>query len=82
MVLKKHYLSLISVKPECLFVYIKLRDSFFITWWNLKIVVSILIQSTPVISNSKGLTETLRDIRTSTYQSWESEENNKLNNHI
>ena len=27
------------------------------------------IQSTPVISNSKGLTETLRDIRTSTYQS-------------
>ena len=41
-----------------------------------------LIQSTLVISNSKGLTETLRDIRTSTYQSWESEENNKLNNHI
>ena len=34
------------------------------------------------ISNSKGLTETLRYIRTSTYQSWESEENNKLNNHI
>ena len=27
------------------------------------------LQSTPVISNSKGLTETLRDIRTSTYQS-------------
>ena len=40
------------------------------------------LQSTPVISNSKGLTETLRDICTSTYQSWESEENNKLNNHI
>ena len=40
------------------------------------------IQSTLVISNSKGLTETLRDIRTSTYQSWENEENNKLNNHI
>ena len=40
------------------------------------------IQSTPVISNSKGLTETLRDIRTSTYQSLESEENNKLNNDI
>ena len=34
------------------------------------------------ISNSKGFTEILRDIRTSTYQSWESEENNKLNNHI
>ena len=42
----------------------------------------IKLQSTLVISNSKGLTETLRDIRTSTYQSWESEENNKLNNHI
>ena len=39
-------------------------------------------RSTLVISNSKGLTETLWDIRTSTYQSWESEENNKLNNHI
>ena len=31
------------------------------------------IQSTLIISNSKGLTETLRDIRTWTYQSWESE---------
>ena len=40
------------------------------------------IQSTLIISNSKGLTEAFRDIRTSTYQSWESEENNKLNNHI
>ena len=40
------------------------------------------LQSTLVISNSKGLTEILRDIRTSTYQGWESEENNKLNNHI
>ena len=28
-----------------------------------------LIQSTPVISNSKRLTETLRDFRASTYQS-------------
>ena len=44
--------------------------------------ISYNIQSTLVISNSKGLTEILRDIRTSTYQSWESEENNKLNNHI
>ena len=32
--------------------------------------------------NSKGLAETLWDIRTSTYQSWESKENNKSNNHI
>ena len=31
------------------------------------------LQSTLVISKSKGLTKTLRDIRTSTYQSWESE---------
>ena len=29
---------------------------------------SVYIQSTLVISNSKGLTEILRDIRTSTYQ--------------
>ena len=42
----------------------------------------LMIQSTLVISNSKGLTESLRDIRTSTYQSLGSEENNKLNNHI
>ena len=40
------------------------------------------VRSTLVISNSKGLIETLRDIHTSTYQSWESEENNKLKNHI
>ena len=48
---------------------------YIFSWLNV-------IQSTPVISNSKGLTETLRDIRTLTYQSWENEENNKLNNHI
>ena len=40
------------------------------------------IQSTLVISKSKGLSGILRDIRTSTYQSRESEEKNKLNNHI
>ena len=40
------------------------------------------LQLTLVISNSKGLYETLWDILTLTYQSWESEENNKLNNHI
>ena len=33
-----------------------------------------LIQSTLVISNSKGLSETLRDIRTSTYQIFRIEE--------
>ena len=40
------------------------------------------IQSTLVISNSKGLTEILRDIRTSTYQICRIEEKNKSNNHI
>ena len=44
--------------------------------------IHIHVQSTLVISNSKGLSETLRDIRTSTYQSCRSEENNKSNNHI
>ena len=51
-------------------------------WYCVCMVVYIHVQSTLIISNSKGLTETLRDIRTSTYQSWESEENNKLNKHI
>ena len=40
------------------------------------------IQSTLVISKSKGLSETLRDIHTSTYQICGIEENNKSNNHI
>ena len=40
------------------------------------------LQSTFVISNPKGLSETLRDIRTSKYQSCRSEENNNSNNHI
>ena len=35
----------------------------------LHILAHIVLQSTLVISNSKGLTEILRDIRTSTYQS-------------
>ena len=34
-----------------------------------QIETALIIQSTLVISNSKGLTETLRDIRTATYQS-------------
>ena len=37
------------------------------------------IQSTLVISNSKGLSETLRDICTSTYQICGNEKNNKSN---
>ena len=40
------------------------------------------IQSTLVISNTKGLSEMLRDIRTSTYQICRIEEKNKSNNHI
>ena len=40
------------------------------------------IQSTLVISNSKGLSEILRDIRSSTYQVCRIEEKNNLINHI
>ena len=40
----------------------------------------INIQSTLVISKSKGLSEVLPDIRTSTYQIFGIEENNKSNN--
>ena len=42
----------------------------------------VSIQSTLVISNSKGLSETLRDMRTSTYQIFRTEEKNNSNNHI
>ena len=38
------------------------------------------IQSTLVISKSKGPSKKLRDIRTSTYQMCSSEEKNNLNN--
>ena len=41
----------------------------------LRMLLIIIIQSTLVISNSKGLYETLRDIRTSTYQICGTEEN-------
>ena len=64
-----HNIFNVSLTKESNYVFILLK-------------VVLQFQTTPVISNSKGLTETLRDIRTSTYQSWESEENNKLNNHI
>ena len=37
-------------------------------------LIGFVIQSTLVISNSKGLYETLRDIRSSTYQIYETEE--------
>ena len=44
--------------------------------------IHIYLYSRLSFSNSKGLSETLRDIRTSKYQSCRSVENNKLNNHI
>ena len=47
-----------------------------------ELICSFYIQSTLVISNSKGLSETLRDIRTSKYQSCRIEESNNSNNHI
>ena len=40
------------------------------------------IQSTLVISKSKGLSEMLRDIRVSTYQICRIEEKDKSNNHV
>ena len=46
--------------------------SLFLTFKN----VGFEIQSTLVISKSKGPSETLRDIRTSTYQIYRIEENN------
>ena len=42
---------------------------------NIAITVSVSIQSTLVISKSMGPSETLRDIRTSTYQMYSIEEN-------
>ena len=45
-------------------------------YWKNYIPCIISIQSTLVISNSKGRFETLRDIRTSTYQGCGTEENN------
>ena len=63
-------------------IYNLLQNEQSLQFNNFPVNVMNIIQSTLVISNSKGLTETLRDIRTSTYQSWESEEDNKLNNHI
>ena len=42
----------------------------------------IPIQSTLVISKSKGPSETVRDIRTSTYQICSIEEKNNLNNQL
>ena len=41
-----------------------------------------MVQSTLVISKSKGLSEILRDIRTLTYQICRTEEKNKSNNQI
>ena len=48
----------------------------------LKPIIHSQIQSTLVISKSKGPSKTLRDIRTSTYQICSIEEKNNLNNQI
>ena len=42
----------------------------------------MIIQLTLVISKSKGLSETLRDIHTSRYQICRIKENDNSNNHI
>ena len=46
----------------------------------LNFLIFFLIQLTLVISKSKGPSKTLRDIRTSTYQTFSIEEKNNLNN--
>ena len=71
------YHVLIAICSKIYFIILMIKENRQLHAWPIS-----EIQSTLVISNSKGLTEILRDIRTSTYQSWESEENNKLNNHI
>ena len=45
--------------------------------FKLKFEVELKLQSTLVISKSQGRSETLRDIRTSTYQIYRIEENTK-----
>ena len=64
-----------------------MRNGVFVVNANSKhpdqpVIRNFAIQSTLVIFNFKGLSETLRDIRTSKCQSCRSEENNKSNNHI
>ena len=61
------------------YINMMVSSKVVVTWRTLGIAG---IQSTLVISNSKGLPETLRDVRTSIYPSCGSEENNKSNNHI
>ena len=57
----------VSVESKCL---VKI---LYIHWMNLNQCI-LRIQWTLVISNSKGLSEILRDIRTSTYQIFRIEE--------
>ena len=64
-------------------VYGKTRKVRIITKYpSLTSPLIIVLQSTLVISNSKGLSEILRDIHTWTYQICRIEEKNKSNNHI
>ena len=59
-----------------------LIDILFVVFLSAELMNILLIPSTLIISNSKGLSEILRDIRISTYQICRSEENNKSNNLI
>ena len=78
----KFYLDFHLQKTLPFVIPVKIFKTSKILIWVLLLFFIKVMQLTLSISNSKGLTETLRDICTSTYQSWESEENNKLNNHI
>ena len=70
-VIKTQYNQIESQLGHIIFVEIDYRIALF-----LEIQFKGLVQSTLVISKSKGLYETLRDIRTSTYQICGTDENN------
>ena len=76
-----HFFFLISATKPRLWVLV--RTASVICYYGLSGPdIHIYLYSRLSFSNSKGLSETLRDIRTSKYQSCRSVENNKLNNHI
>ena len=62
--------------PEIGYVFIEFQDAKSTKIEDFHKIGAAYIQSILVISKSKGLYETLRDIRTSTYQICGTEENN------
>ena len=70
---QNYIIKAISVSPTKYIMKQKYKKIF---------ILSPELQSTLVISKSKGLAEILWDIRTSTYQICKIEKKNKSNNHI